>query len=303
MYMNSPPEIARQYIESAINRVRLPLPKLIIQSVYAGFFISCSAMCTLACSYRLTGGDGRYYAGLVSPIGLMLCLCLGAELFTANCLLVIPVFCKKVAITDMLINWGISFLGNFVGCLIMALLMVYGHVTHLFDYSLASYLLSFGIERTSLSFGDAFVKGILGNFCLCLAVWISFSAKDLFSKIAALWTPMALLRACGFEDLVSNMFYIPAALFAASEYDLMKQNLNWGRYFYKNLIPVLLGSILGGAILIGFGYWYIYLTPDDCCNKNNKVVPFDKNVQIPPNTNQNMVNDNQNAISNISTGN
>ena len=303
MYMNSPPEIARQYIESAINRVRLPLPKLIIQSVYAGFFISCSAMCTLACSYRLTGGDGRYYAGLVSPIGLMLCLCLGAELFTANCLLVIPVFCKKVAITDMLINWGISFLGNFVGCLIMALLMVYGHVTHLFDYSLASYLLSFGIERTSLSFGDAFVKGILGNFCLCLAVWLSFSAKDLFSKIAALWTPMALLRACGFEDLVSNMFYIPAALFAASEYDLMKQNLNWGRYFYKNLIPVLLGSILGGAILIGFGYWYIYLTPDDCCNKNNKVVPFDKNVQIPPNTNQNMVNDNQNAISNISTGN
>ena len=303
MYMNSPPEIARQYIESAINRVRLPLPKLIIQSVYAGFFISCSAMCTLACSYRLTGGDGRYYAGLVSPIGLMLCLCLGAELFTANCLLVIPVFCRKVAITDMLINWGISFLGNFIGCLIMALLMVYGHVTHLFDYSLASYLLSFGIERTSLSFGDAFVKGILGNFCLCLAVWLSFSAKDLFSKIAALWTPMALLRACGFEDLISNMFYIPAALFAASEYDLMKQNLNWGRYFYKNLIPVLLGSILGGAILIGFGYWYIYLTPDDCCNKNNKVVPFDKNVQIPPNTNQNMVNDNQNAISNISTGN
>ena len=303
MYMNSPPEIARQYIESAINRVRLPLPKLIIQSVYAGFFISCSAMCTLACSYRLTGGDGRYYAGLVSPIGLMLCLCLGAELFTANCLLVIPVFCKKVAITDMLINWGISFLGNFIGCLIMALLMVYGHVTHLFDYSLASYLLSFGMERTSLSFGDAFVKGILGNFCLCLAVWLSFSAKDLFSKIAALWTPMALLRACDFEDLVSNMFYIPAALFAASEYDLVKQNINWGRYFYKNLIPVLLGSILGGAILIGFGYWYIYLTPDDCCNKNNKVVPFDKNVQIPPNTNQNMVNDNQNAISNISTGN
>ena len=303
MYMNSPPEIARLYIESAINRVRLPLPKLIIQSVYAGFFISCSAMCTLACSYRLTGGDGRYYSGLVSPIGLMLCLCLGAELFTANCLLVIPVFCRKVAITDMLINWGISFLGNFIGCLIMALLMVYGHVTHLFDYSLASYLLSFGMERTSLSFGDAFVKGILGNFCLCLAVWLSFSAKDLFSKIAALWTPMALLRACGFEDLVSNMFYIPAALFAASEYDLVKQNINWGRYFYKNLIPVLLGSIAGGAILIGFGYWYIYLTPDDCCYRNNKVVPFDKNVQIPPNTNQNMVNDNQNVISNISTGN
>ena len=301
MLMNSPPEIAREYINSAIYRVHLPLPKLIVQSIYAGFFISCSAICTLACSYCLTGGDGRYYAGLVAPIGVMLCLCLGAELFTANCLLVIPVFCKKISIIDMLINWGITFLCNFLSCLIMAVLMVYGHVTHLFDYALASYLVSFGMERTSLSFGDAFVKGILGNFCLCLAVWLSFGAKDLFSKIAALWTPIALIRACGFEHLVDNMFYIPAALFAYKEYDLAKENLDWGRYFYKNLIPVLLGNLVGGTVLVGFGYWYIYLTPDDCCrknNENNNVIPLDKNIQITPNTNQNMIDTNPNIVPN-----
>ena len=308
--MNSPPEIAKEYLEFAKKQVRLTLPKLIILSIYAGFFISSEAICSLACSYRLTGGVGRFYAGLVGPIGLMLCLCAGAELFTANCLLVIPVFCRQISIIDMLINWGITFLGNFVGGMLMAVLIVYGHVTHLFDYALASYLVTEGIEKTSLSFGDAFVKGILGNFCLCLSIWLSFGAKDLFSKIAALWTPFALLRACGYEHIVSNMFYIPAALMAASEYNLVKDNLSWGRYFYKNLIPVLLGNIIGGAVLMGFGYWYIYLTPDTCCSKNNNInndnvnnkdIPtynINNQNEIPPNQNQiNNIND-QNVISN-----
>ena len=313
--MNSPPEIAKEYLEFAKKQVRLTLPKLIILSIYAGFFISSGAICSLACSYRLTGGDGRFYAGLVGPIGLMLCLCAGAELFTANCLLVIPVFCRQISIIDMLINWGITFLGNFVGGMLMAVLIVYGHVTHLFDYALASYLVTEGIEKTSLSFGDAFVKGILGNFCLCLSIWLSFGAKDLFSKIAALWTPFALLRACGYEHIVSNMFYIPAALMAASEYNLVKDNLSWGRYFYKNLIPVLLGNIIGGAVLMGFGYWYIYLTPDTFCSKNNNInndnvnnkdIPtynINNQNEIPPNQNQiNNIN-NQNMISNAQDGN
>ena len=298
MLMNSPPEIAKEYVDSAIRQVRLPIPKLIILSIYAGFFISSSAICSLACSYRLTGGDGRFYQGLVSPIGLMLCLCAGAELFTANCLLVIPLFCRKITIVDMLINWLITFLGNFIGGLVMAAFIVYGHITHLFDYALASYLVSIGEEKTDLSFGDAFVKGMLCNFCLCLSVWLSFGAKDLFSKIAALWTPFALFSACGYEHLVANMFYIPGALFAASEYDLVKDKLSWGRYFYKNLIPVLLGNIAGGAILMGMGYWYIYLTPDSCCTKNNMVIPINKNVNVPDMQNQPEIN-NQNVNTDV----
>ena len=294
--MNSPPEIAIAYIKSAIHRMSLPIPKLVIQSIYAGFFISMSEICSLACSYRLTGGDGRYYSGLVSPIGIMLCLCCDAELFTANNLLVIPLFSKKIGIANMLMNWIISFFGNFIGCLLMAVLIVYGHVTHLFEYSLASYLVSTGEEKCGLSFGDAFVKGILCNFCLCLAVWMSFAAHDLFSKIAALWTPIALFRALGYEDLVSDMFYIPAAMFASYEYDLVRDKLSWGRLFYKSIIPVLLGNLIGGAILVGFGYWYIYLTPDTCCNrdtqaKSNNVVPIDNNIQIPPSNNQNINTD------------
>ena len=129
--MNSPPEIAREYVEYSMKQVRLPIPKLVILSIYAGFYISSGAICSLACSYRLTGGDGRFYGGLVSPIGLMLCLCAGAELFTGNCLLVIPLFCKKITIVEMLISWGMVYLGNFFGSFLMAILIVYGHVPNL----------------------------------------------------------------------------------------------------------------------------------------------------------------------------
>ena len=260
--MNSPPEIAKIYIDVGIKKVRLPYPKMFVLGIYAGMYIASGAICSLSCSYRMTGGDARFYSGLVFPIGLMLCLCAGAELFTGNCLLVIPLFCKKISLSEMLISWLIVYLGNFFGGLIMAVLIIYGHVTNLFDYGLAQSVVNTGIAKCSLSFGDAFVKGILCNFFVCLAVWLSFGAKDLFSKIAALWTPILLFIACGFEHCVANMFYIPAGLFSSYEYDIPRNKLNWGRYFYKNLIPVTLGNICGGSILVGFGYWFIYLTAD-----------------------------------------
>ena len=260
--MNSPPEIAKVYLQAGIKKVKLPYLKMFILGIYAGLYIASGGVCASVCSYRLSGGDARFYSGLVFPIGLMLCLCAGAELFTGNCLLVIPLFCKKIFITEMLISWGIVYVGNFIGGLLMAVLIVYGHVTNLFDSGLAQTFVNTGIAKTTLSFGDAFVKGILCNFFVCLAVWLSFAAKDLFSKIAGLWTPILLFIACGYEHCVANMFYIPCGLFSSYEYHLSRPNLNWGRYFYKNLIPVTLGNIVGGSILVGFGYWYIYLTPD-----------------------------------------
>ena len=260
--MNSPPEIATTYLSAGIKKVRLPIPKMFILGVYAGLFIASGGLCSSICSYHLSGGHGRFISGLVFPIGLMLCLCAGSELFTGNCLLIIPLCCGKIRISEMLISWLIVYLGNFIGGLIMALLVVYGHVANLFDSGLAQVIVNNASSKTSLGFGDAFVKGILCNFMVCLAVWLSFGAKDLFSKIAALWAPILLFISCGFEHCVANMYFIPAGLFASYEYDLTRVDLDWGRYFYKNLIPVTLGNICGGAILVGLGYWYIYLTPD-----------------------------------------
>ena len=293
--MYSPPEIANNYIELAIRKVKIPYLKMFILGIYGGFFISLAALCSLVCSYRMTGGESRFYSGLVFPIGLLLCLCAGAELFTANCLLVIPLFCRKILISEMLILWLLIYLGNLVGGFIMSFLIVYGHVANLFDKGLAQLLVSTARGKTTIGFGDTFVKGILCNFCICLSVWISLGAKDLFSKMAALWTPILAFMACGFEHCVDNMFYIPAGLFASYEYHIARVKLDWGRYFYKSLIPVTLGNICGGAILVGFGYWYIYLTPDSF----DSIAPFDNrippiNKQIDQNNNiKNDVNENK----------
>ena len=182
--MNSPPEIAKVYLEAGVKKVKLPIPKMFILALYAGMFIGSGGVCASVCSYRMTGGDSRFYSGLVFPIGLMLVCCAGAELFTGNCLLVIPLFCRRITIVEMLISWGIVYLGNLIGSIIMALLVVYGHVTHLFDSGLAQVFVNTATAKTTLSFGDAFVKGILCNFFVCLAIWLTFAAKDLFSKIA-----------------------------------------------------------------------------------------------------------------------
>ena len=268
MFMYSSSEIAKNYINVGIKKVNLPFIKMFILAIYAGMYIASGGICSEVCGYRMTGGDGRFIRGLVFPIGLMLVLCAGAELFTGNCLLIIPLCCKKITIGKMLISWLIVYIGNFVGSIFMAFLVVYGHVVNLFDNSLAQNMVNTAIMKTILSFGDAFVKGILCNFFVCLSVWLSFGAKDFFSKIAGLWTPILLFISCGFEHVIANMFYIPAGLFASYEYDLPRENLNWGRYFYKNIIPVTLGNICGGSILVGLGYWYIYLTPDNLFMKN-----------------------------------
>ena len=284
--MNSPAEIARNYIDIGVKKVKLPYIKMFLLGVYAGLYIASGGICASVCSFRMTGGDSRFYSGLVFPIGLMLVLCAGAELFTGNCLLIIPLCCKKITIGELLISWLIVYIGNFIGGLFMAILIVYGHVTNLFEKNLAQILVNAAIAKTALSFGDAFIKAILCSFFVCLSVWLSFGAKDLFSKIAVLWTPILLIFACGYELVVANMFFIPTGLFASYEYNLPRLNLNWGRYFYKNLIPVTLGNICGGTILVGLGYWYIYLTPDyPCCNnskenfrnKNSTQIDNDKN--------------------------
>lgn len=260
--MNSPPEIIKLYIEAGIKKVKLPLPKMFVLGIYAGMYIALGGLCSSTCVYAINSGNANFFSGLIFPIGLTLCLCAGAELFTGNCLLVIPLFCKKITIVEMLISWGMVYLGNFFGSFLMAILIVYGHVPNLFNNNLAQFYASIATAKVSFSFGDIFIRSIICNSCVCLAVWLSFGAKDLFSKIAGLWSPILLFVACAFEHCVANMFIVPLGLLATYEYNIERNELDWGRFFYKNLIPVTLGNIIGGVLIVGFIYWFIYATED-----------------------------------------
>ena len=185
--------------------------------------------------------------------------CAGAELFTGNCLLTIPLLNGNIIWIEILLNWLISFVGNFIGAILLSVLVVYSHVPNLFNKTLAQIAILTGIEKTKLGFCEAFVKGILCNFYNCLAIWVSLGGKELSSVILGLWTPVFLLASCNLEHSIANMYYIPAGLFASYEYGLDRPSLSWGRLFYKNLIPVTLGNIIGGGALVGIVFWYIYL--------------------------------------------
>lgn len=264
------------------NKVKTPIVKLLILSIIGGFFVGSGALMTLICSYRFVGGLAQYYSGLVFPIGMMAAYCAGGELFTENCLLIIPFFANNITLLELLLTWLISFIGNFIGAILLALLVVYSHVPNMFEVNLAQNIIINGINKCSLNFGETLIQGLLCNMFNCLAVWVSLGGKDLRSKILGLWTPLFLIAACELEHSVANMFYITAGLFASYEYGLDSTTLNWGRLFYKNILPVTLGNILGGA-LIGLGYSYIYINaepknpPDN--NENTNIRENNQNSQ------------------------
>ena len=154
------------------------------------------------------------------------------------------------------------YIGNLIGSIIVAFLVVYGHVGNLFggvDGGLAAAMMSAATGKVTMGFGDAFLKGICCNFLVCIAVWISFAAKDVVGKFWGLYMPIMLFVLCGFEHCVANMYYIPAGLFCKVLYGVDNEKLTWGAMFVKNLIPVTLGNIVGGAGLVGLPYWFVYL--------------------------------------------
>jgi formate/nitrite transporter len=261
--MNSPLQIAKLSVIYGANKVQYPIVKSFILSIIGGFLVGAGAVVSTICGYNYIGGYAQFYSGLVFPIGIMAVYCAGAELITGNCLLIIPFLSSHITCIDMFLNWLIVFIGNFIGGILIALLVVYGHIPHMFDVDLARIFFEIGIEKCSFNFGEAVIRGLLCNFYECLAIWISMGGRDLRSVILGLWTPIFLFAACGLEHCVANVYYITSALFTSYEYGVNNYKLNWGRLFYKNIIPVTIGNILGGAGMVGLMHWYIYLCDNE----------------------------------------
>ena len=264
-----PADVAKNYIATGKAKVNTPIPKMIILGILAGAFIAFGgiASTTVAVSIPLAS-VGKFVGACVFPGGLTMVLLAGSELFTGNCLLTIPLLQKEISVGEMLKNWVFVYIGNLIGGILVALAVVFGHSLSLFDSSLATSVISTAVAKTSMTFGDAFIRGILCNFLVCIAVWISFAAKDVAGKIIGLFFPIMMFVLCGFEHCVANMYYIAAGLFAmavpsyaakAAEAGIDTSGLNIGSYFGANLLPVTLGNIVGGAICVGCVYWFCYL--------------------------------------------
>jgi formate/nitrite transporter len=269
----SPAEVAKNYIATGKSKVNTPIVKMLILGILAGAFIAFGGIASTVVAVSIPlASVGKFVGACVFPGGLTMVLIAGSELFTGNCLLTIPLLQKEITVQGMLKNWVFVYIGNFIGGLLVAAGVVFSHEVGLFDNGVAVSVLSTAAAKCSMSFGDAFIKGILCNFLVCIAVWISFAAKDVASKIVGLFFPIMMFVLCGFEHSVANMYYICAGLFAkgnatyAAAAEAAGVNLDAitvGGLFGKNLLPVTLGNIVGGAILVGCVYWFVYLRNTD----------------------------------------
>ena len=262
--MYSPEDVAKNYVEIGVSKTKLPLGKMFVLAVLAGMFIGLAgAGASCAVVSIESASVGKFVGGCIFPAGLAMVLVAGSELFTGNCLIIISVLEKKASISGMLRNLAVVYLGNLVGGLIISALIVYSGTYSLFSGYFAVSAVNTAVSKCTMSFTSALLKGVLCNFLVCIAVWMSFTAKDTAGRIIGLFFPIMLFVLCGFEHCVANMYYIPAGIMALSNpaYALSKINtagLTWTAFFIKNLIPVTLGNTIGG-FAVGTAYWYAYL--------------------------------------------
>ena len=268
-----PQEIAEKAEAVGVQKTRRDAMTLFVLGVLAGAFIALGAMFATTV---LAGADGvlpfgvsRLLAGIVFCLGLILVVVGGAELFTGNALMVMALAAGKLKLSEMLRAWVIVYIGNFVGAVGTALLVFLSGQYLLGDGSVAAVALKLGASKAALPFGQAFFLGILCNVLVCLAVWLSLGARSVTDKVLAILFPVSAFVAAGFEHSVANMYFIPLALmikaFApASLWSALAAtpesfaNLTLAG-LVTNLAPVTLGNIVGGGVLVGGVYWFVYL--------------------------------------------
>lgn len=259
-------EILEKMSESAVAKAGGGFWKLLALAVLAGAYIALGAQASLMASFNLTAdastlGIGKLVSASVFPVGLMMVILCGGELFTGNCLMITGVLDKKIKLSGMLKNWVIVYIGNFIGALIIAAFINYSGLLESGGGLLGAVTVKTAVSKCGLDFGKAFVLGIMCNWLVCLAVWMATGAQATVSKIFAVFFCVGLFVLSGFEHSVANMYFIPAGMMASGNdafvqlLGLDTSVLTMGNLFLKNLLPVTLGNIAGGSIFVGAIYW------------------------------------------------
>jgi formate transporter len=270
-----PQEMARKAEEIGVKKANLDSLSMFVLAILAGAFIAQGALFattvwtdTLS---KIPWGLGRLVGGLAFTLGLVLVVVGGAELFTGNNLLIMAWASRKVTTAKVLRNWVIVYFGNLIGSLGTAVIVVLSErFVWMAGGGIGLTALNIANSKVHLGFFQAVMLGTLCNGLVCLAVWMTFSARTTIDRIASIILPITAFVAAGFEHSIANMYFIPVALFVKARapesfwQSIGKttadfSDLTWSSFLFKNLVPVTLGNIIGGAVLVGAVYWVVYL--------------------------------------------
>lgn len=250
-----PQDMALKAEQLGVKKANLDALSMLALAVLAGAFISMGAVfsTTVMADASLGWGWQRLLGGVVFSVGLIMIVVGGAELFTGNTLIIMAWANKKVSSTKLLRNWGLVYAGNLFGAVATALLVYWAGFPGFNGGELGKYAHRVAAAKCDADFFELFVRGILGNAMVCVAVWLSFSARSTLDRMLVVVPPIAMFVAAGFEHCVANMYYIPAGMLVTTS-----DPIGFGGLL-KNLIAVTAGNIIGGAGMVGVMYWFIFL--------------------------------------------
>lgn len=243
----TPAEVCEAFVGIGERKAKLPAGKMLVLAVLAGGFIALAGVASTWASMEVANLSlRRFIAGCVFPAGLAMVVLTGTELFTGNCLMSIALLDKRITVGGMLRNWCVVYAGNFIGAAAVAAMAVWGGVfAGKEDFLIAA------AQGKVMPFEQGLLRGILCNVLVCLGVLMAAAATDAGGKVIALFFPVAAFIMAGYEHSVANMYYLTAGILAGGE-------LSFADVVFGNLLPVTIGNIIGGAVVLGAGIWYAY---------------------------------------------
>lgn len=277
----TPGEIAVSAANAGKVKTELPILKMFILGMLAGAYIGFGAnLATKIGSMEASGtAGGQFLFGAVFSVGLMMVVIAGSELFTGNAMACFISACNgQGSWGGLMYNWVVVYVANFVGSVLLVYIVYQGGYWMDPSATATAGISAMGVKalgiakgKLTLTWMQAFMRGICCNWLVCLAVWMAFSAKDIVGKIFAIFFPIMAFVSSGFEHSVANMYFIPMGISIANGAqgatavalkmtpEKVADLFNYSTFAINNLVPVTLGNIVGGSIMVGLVYWYLYL--------------------------------------------
>ena len=265
-------EAANNYSAAGAGKTKLPVSKMLLLGILAGFLIGVPSVVTNMATYTVVGNSTvRMISGILFAFGLGTVILTGAELFTGNTLIFLSVLDQKATVAGMLRNWVFVYIGNFLGSMLLSFICARFGWLNAANGDTANALAIASMKvaqgKMTMPFQNAFFMGCLCNVLVTIGVLLSLGAKDTMGRFMGAWAPVMFFVTCGFNHSIADMTYctmglfaktVPAYAAAAAECHLNLDALTWGTYFTGNMIPVTLGNILGG-LFVGFVMWFGFL--------------------------------------------
>jgi formate/nitrite transporter len=255
----------------SVGKVTSPWLSVFVLGILAGAYIGFGGLLSTTVTFDLAAQAGvgltKFLAGSAFSLGLMLVVIAGAELFTGNNLMVSSVMTKDISFNTMSKRWGLVYVANFIGSIVLAFVFYFSGLWKTGNGALGSAAVGIAFTKVNLGFVEVLIRGIGCNWLVCLAVWMALAARQTIGKIFAIYFPIMGFVAIGFEHCIANMYFIPTGIFLhqwagiAAPVAFDPSSLSWVTFLWKNLLPVTIGNIIGGAVFVGMSYWGAYLRP------------------------------------------